>query len=282
MPREGTITLEHYYEISYKLAKDITQSYSSSFGQSSKLFDSSIRKHIYAIYGLVRVADEIVDTYKGKDSLRLLKELEAQTVQSLNTGFSPNPIVHAFVSTARKYKIGKDLIRPFFKSMRMDIKPKTYSTPMYLTYIHGSAEVIGLMCLKVFTNDSKLYNQLSYEAKMLGSAYQKVNFLRDMKSDYIDRGRVYFPGIRFDTFNDEQKMAIINDIKENFKQARPAIAQLPNNCRTAVAISFNFYSELLKKLERTSAETIKNDRIRIGTKKKLSLLIKTRLNRGMV
>ncbi len=274
--------MEFYTETSYKLARQMTLRYSSSFGKSSKLFSKEIRNHIYAIYGLTRVADEIVDTYKGKDAAHLLKELEAHTFQALKTGFSPNPLVHAFATTAKRYQIGRELIRPFFKSMQMDLKPREYNQRLYQTYIFGSAEVIGLMCLKVFCDDKHRYRQLEAPAKALGSAYQKVNFLRDIKADYEERGRVYFPGIHFDKFNDRQKTIIIKDIKKDFKKAQPAITALPKSARTAVAISYAFYSELLHKLENTPAEKIKAGRVRVGSRKKAGLFITTRLKGGRV
>ena len=272
--------MEQYTKISYRIARTVTLDYSTSFGQSSKLFSSTIRPHIYAIYGLVRVADETVDTYEGKDRAHVIKELEAHTMQSLKSGFSPNPLVHAFVTTAKRYGIGRELIRPFFKSMRMDLKPRTFTPHLYSVYIYGSAEVIGLMCLKVFCDDPVKYKQLESQACALGSAYQKVNFLRDIKSDYEERGRTYFPGIQFDTFSDKQKAHIIKDIQKDFAKAKPAIALIPKNARTAVAISFAYYSELLKKLENTPTETIKAGRIRIPAAKKLQLLTITRLKQG--
>lgn len=274
--------MEFYTKTSYKLARDLTLRYSSSFGKSSKLFSPEIRDHIYAIYGLSRVADEIVDTYKGKDAAHVLKELEAHTFQAVKTGFSPNPLVHAFAITAKQYHIGRDLIRPFFKSMHMDLKPREYNQRLYQQYIFGSAEVIGLMCLKVFCDDKKLYKKLEPQARALGSAYQKVNFLRDMKADYEERGRVYFPDIHFDKFNDRQKSIIIKDIKKDFKKAKPAIAALPKSCRTAVAMSYAFYSELLRTLENTPAEKIKAERVRVGLHKKASVFIATRLKGGRV
>ena len=274
--------MELYTKTSYVLARRLTLDYSTSFGQSSKLFAKEIRNDIYAIYGLVRVADEIVDTYQGKNAGRLLKELEAHTMEALKTGFSPNPLVHAFATTAKRYGISRDLIRPFFKSMQMDLKPKTFTPHLYSIYIYGSAEVIGLMCLKVFTDDRNEYKRLLPQARALGSAYQKVNFLRDMKSDFDERGRVYFPGISFDTFNERQKKEIIKDIKQDFAQAKPAIKQLPKNARTAVALSFEFYSELLKKLEHTPADKIKAGRVRLGGTKKLCILLKSRIKVGAV
>ena len=272
--------MELYTKTSYTLARTVTLDYSTSFSKSSQLFSNAIRDHIYAVYGLVRVADEVVDTYKGKDKLEVIQNLEAETLQSLKTGFSPNPLVHAFVTTAKKYNIGRDLITPFFKSMQMDITPKTYTSELYAEYIYGSAEVIGLMCLKVFCDDEANYRKLEAGAKALGAAYQKVNFLRDMKADYDDRGRVYFPGIDFATFDDTQKAAIVKDIKKDFKKAQPALAKLPTNARAAVTLSFAYYSELLSKLEKTSAGKIKAGRVRVSGVKKLQILIKQRIKVG--
>jgi phytoene synthase len=274
--------MEQYTATSYSLARLLTLEYSTSFGQSSKLFSDDIRRHIYAIYGLVRVADEVVDTYKGTDALELITELETHTLKSLKTGFSPNPLVHAFVTTAQRYGIGRDLITPFFKSMRMDLTPQTYTQAVYETYIYGSAEVIGLMCLKVFCDDETQYAKLESGAKALGSAYQKVNFLRDMKSDFEERGRVYFPEINYAEFNDRQKDLVIKDIKKDFKKAQTAIPKLPDNARTAVAISFAYYSELLAKLERTSADKIKASRVRVSAPKKLQLFVTARINKGRI
>ena len=272
---------------SYETARLVTNKYSTSFSKSSQLFDVSIRKHIYAIYGLVRIADEIVDTYKGSDMGEVLNDLEASTLRSLKTGFNPNPLVHAFVTTAQKYAIGDDLITPFFDSMRMDIEPVEYTQKVYDTYIYGSAEVIGLMCLKVFCYDeqskeaqSKQYKKLEDGARALGAAYQKVNFLRDMKADHDERGRIYFPGVTFFDFDDAQKQAIIKDVKKDFKKARPAVAKLPLNARKAVMLSFTLYKELLAKLETSSAEEIKAHRIRVSTAKKLQLLVRNRFTNG--
>jgi len=272
--------MELYTKTSYKLARTVTLDYSTSFSKSSQLFSADIRDHIYAIYGLVRVADEIVDTYKGKDMAQILKDLETETLQSLKTGFSPNPLVHAFVTTAKRFNIGSDLIKPFFKSMDMDIESKTYTPKLYADYIYGSAEVIGLMCLKVFCDDEKQYKKLEPGARALGAAYQKVNFLRDIKADYDERGRVYFPDVTYETFDDHHKEAIVKDIKKDFKKAQVAVAELPANSRQAVALSFAYYSELLNKLEQTSAEKIKAGRIRVNNTKKLQLLVKTRLKKG--
>lgn len=272
--------MDQYTAVSYKLARATTLSYSTSFGQSSKLFSGDIRDHIYAIYGLVRVADEIVDTYMGANASEMLSELELHTLEALKTGFSPNPLVHAFATTARKYDITSDLITPFFASMAMDLKPVKYTQANYEQYIYGSAEVIGLMCLKVFCNNEVLYKKLTSGARALGAAYQKVNFLRDIKADFDERGRVYFPGVSFKTFDDQQKNDIIADIKKDFKKAQTAITRLPKNARKAVALSFSYYSELLHVLENASADAIKSQRLRVNATKKARLFAQSWLRQG--
>ena len=265
--------MELYTEVSYQNSKHLTLSYSTSFGMSSRLFSKSIRQHIYAIYGLVRIADEIVDTYHGQQSLELLKELESDTYRAISIGYSANPIVHAFALTARDYQIDKTLIAPFFASMAMDLKPATYNERLYGQYIYGSAEVIGLMCLQVFCGQDKaLYQQLSEGAKKLGAAYQKINFLRDIKADYHELGRLYFPGVKFDSFNDSQKAAIIKDIRSDFEQASDYINKLPRSSQAAVRASYDYYSKLLIKIEAVSIADLKANRIRISDLAKISLL----------
>lgn len=272
--------MDQYTKLSYQTAEKLTMQYSSSFGQSSLLFNKRVRKHIYAIYGLVRIADEIVDTYQGKDAAKLLKDFEAQTFQALHTGYSTNPIIHAFALTAKEYGIGRELIRPFFKSMRMDLKPVTYTSHLYAQYIYGSAEVIGLMCLKVFCTDDKEYKSLEAGARALGAAYQKVNFLRDFGADFTERNRVYFPGLGFETFNNRQKQRIIKDIEHDFAKAKVALSQLPASAKTAVAISFAYYSELLNNLKKHDADYIKQHRVRVSNLKKLQLFAAVRLKQG--
>lgn len=273
--------MELYTDTSYELARVLTLRYSTSFGQSTKLFSKDIQKHIFAIYGLVRIADEIVDTYEGSSKANELTSFEKQTYTALEKGYSTNPIVHAFANTANEYGIEKDLIEPFFESMRMDLRPIQYSQDKYKAYIYGSAEVIGLMCLRVFTNgNAAQFKRLVPSASALGSAYQKVNFLRDFASDYKERQRVYFPGVTFDTFNEAAKNAIIKDIKKDFKQALPGLAKLPVSAQKAVGLSYAYYGELLNKLEITPAETIKTTRIRVPALQKAVLLAKTSLRRS--
>lgn len=272
--------MDLYAQTSYELSRLLTLKYSTSFGQSSKLFSPSIQLDIYAIYGLVRIADEIVDTYPGKDKAEQLALLESETLLALRRGYSTNPIVHAFALTANKYDITKPLISPFFESMRMDLKPTTFTQSSYKRYIYGSAEVIGLMCLKVFCqHDADQYKTLKSGAQSLGAAYQKINFLRDIASDFHDRHRMYFPGTSFDSFDESQKNQVIHDIKKDLDDARQALNRLPATAAKAVRLSFIYYSELLKKLEHTPVEKIKTSRIRISDARKARLFLRHSLTR---
>ena len=266
--------MDLYKRVSYELSRTLTLRYSSSFSLSSRLFSRSVRQDIYAIYGLVRIADEIVDSYIGADQLTLLNDMEAEVYEAIERGYSTNPIVHAFAVTARRYEVDSVLIAPFFDSMRMDLAPLTYTDEKYHAYIYGSAEVIGLMCLRVFCqNDDNQYEALADGAKHLGAAYQKVNFLRDVASDYSDRGRTYFPGISYETFSEKEKQAIIESIKNDLKAAQPSLDQLPKNSRAAVMLSVTYYQQLSKRLGKASVADIKSRRIRIGAGEKLWLFI---------
>lgn len=262
--------MDLYTKTSYELSRTLTLRYSTSFGKSSQLFSPEIRRHIFAIYGLVRIADEIVDTYQGTNSTQLLDSLEDTVYEAIKTGYDVNPIVHAFADTFRKFTIDTSLIKAFFESMRTDLTKTSYTQSQYDTYIYGSAEVIGLMCLKVFVDgDQAEYEHLKPGAQLLGAVYQKVNFLRDIASDYNERGRVYFPGIDFASFSQADKQAIERDIAADFQAARGAIAQLPKSARKAVRLSFEYYSELLKSIEKASVETLKTNRISVPNTKKL-------------
>jgi phytoene synthase len=268
--------VELYTKTSYELSRLLTLRYSTSFSQSSGLFSADIRKHIFAIYGLVRIADEIVDTYDGNDKASLLKNLENDVAMAIQSGYSTNPIVQAYAHTAIAFALPDQLLRAFFVSMRMDLTKRTYSQEQYETYIYGSAEVIGLLCLKVFTYKTPTqYEALAAAAQSLGSAYQKVNFLRDIASDHTERGRMYFPGLTFETFNDTAKNKIIQDIKKDFAHAKPALQQLPKNAQKAVGLSAAYYTELLNRLEAASAHTIKTSRVRVPAAVKLRLFIKS-------
>lgn len=265
--------MDLYTDTSYRLSKQLMLRYSSSFGISSRLLHASIRPNICALYGLVRIADEIVDTYTGDDTENLLDELEREVFRAIKIGYSANPIVHSFAHTVRHYTIEHDLIVSFFVSMRMDTQPITYTTTDYARYIYGSAEVIGLMCLRVFVgHDTQQYTDLSGGARALGSAYQKINFLRDMAADYTERGRFYFPETTFLDFDESAKQIIISDIKQDLATVKPSIQQLPPSCRVATTLSYVYYSELLQKISKQPVKRLKTTRVRIPTWRKLFLL----------
>lgn len=266
--------MDLYDRVTQAMSMLLTKQYSTSFSSASRLFPTKMRHHIYNIYGLVRLADEVVDSYKGKDAPKLLKDLEQETYAALNRGYSTNPVVHAFQLTAVQFGIKQDLIEPFFASMLMDTKPQSYSPELYERYIHGSAEVIGLMCLRVFCDgNEKQYGTLAPGAAKLGSAYQKVNFLRDMAADYGELERVYFPSVSYETFDQQDKMDIIRDITHDFAAAKPYIDKLPMEARRAVLASYRYYLALLHKLEKTPAEVIKQKRIRLPNNRKAMLLL---------
>lgn len=267
--------MDQYTKTAYRLAEQLTKDYSTSFSLSSRLFSASIRPHIYAIYGLVRVADEIVDTYQGVESARLLDELERQTLELLSQPrpFSANPIVHAFVLTAQKFKIDAMLITPFFASMRMDLTMQAFTREQYDQYIYGSAEVIGLMCLRVFTEgDSKQYSTLQEGAQALGRAYQKVNFLRDIEADHTERQRWYFPNGTFADFDASKKQHIESEIETDFTTARQSLPSIPSGARKAVATSYAYYYELFEVLKKSSPDSLKTERQRVPNPRKLALM----------
>lgn len=224
---------------------------------------------------MVRIADEIVDTYTGEDSLDQLNNMEQGIYTAINKGFSSNPVLNAFQITANNYSITEELIKPFFDSMRMDTKPQIFTNDKYSKYIEGSAEVIGLMCLKVFSSTKKQYNELEEGARALGAAFQKVNFLRDMASDYNLLQRFYFPEFSFRSFGEDDKYKIITNIEDDFNKAIPAIKKLQNGSGLAVFTAYNFYGLLLKKLSKTPASTIKSQRIRVSNMTKVAIILKS-------
>lgn len=267
--------MEQYDQVAGRVARLVTNSYSTSFGTATKLFPKAIRQDIYNIYGLVRIADEIVDTYLGSDAAAQLDALEQETYRALQYGYSANLIVHAFATTARCYNIAEDLIKPFFYSMRLDTAAQHYTPELYARYIDGSAEVVGLMCLKVFVTTEAEFSHLEPGARALGAAFQKVNFLRDLAADQANLERYYFPGSTFATFDDTVKATIIADIEADFAVARQAIAQLPSSARPAVTTAYNYYARLLKKLKQASAIDLLSKRLRVNNAVKLGLLGRT-------
>ena len=264
-------------KVSDDCSKLVIKSYSTSFYFSSSLLSKSIRRDIFNIYGFVRLADEIVDTFHEFPKKELLEDFEKELWKSIENKISLNPILNSFQNTVNKYSIPKDLINSFLDSMKMDLEKKEYNTvEEYKKYIYGSADVVGLMCLKVFVkgNESS-FNELSPYAISLGSAFQKVNFLRDLKDDANLLNRVYFPNVDMENFNEKSKSDIIIEIEKDFINAVKGIVKLPKNSKFAVYIAYRYYNKLLKKLKRTSSENIVKKRIRIHNLQKFFVIARS-------
>ena len=267
------MSIKLFDETSIAMSRKLALNYSTSFSLGIRLLSKESRWAVFAIYGLVRVADEIVDTFHGYNKEKMLSDFKAQTYLAMEEGISTNPVLHAFQLAANQFGIGKELIEPFFQSMEEDLDTSTHSLASYSEYIYGSAEVVGLMCLKVFCNGKEeQYNHLVPFARSLGAAFQKVNFLRDIRSDVDERGRVYFPGVDFNHFTDADKYDIIQDVKKDFAHAYKGIVQLPVGCRLGVYTAYIYYLKLLEKIERTTAVDILESRVRIPNSQKIALL----------
>jgi phytoene/squalene synthetase len=261
-------------DVSFKCSKLVTKNYSTSFSLAVYMLSPSIRDAIYSIYGFVRFADEIVDSFHGFDKESLITEFEDEYYKSMERGISLNPILNSFQQTVKQYNISDDLIQAFLKSMKLDLIKSDYNSKAeYDDYIYGSADVVGLMCLKVFVaGDTERYNLLKNEAMRLGSAFQKVNFLRDLKDDNLVLNRNYFPDVDLNSFDEKAKTAIINEIEEDFKVAYQGIVKLPIEAKFGVYTAFVYYKKLLKKLENTPCDEIGNARIRVSNYTKAGLL----------
>ena len=268
---------ELFDKISEECSKNVTKSYSTSFSLATKMLSSNIRQDIYNIYGFVRFADEIVDTFHSYNKKELFKRFVDDLNHSLKQKISLNPILNSFQKTVHKYNIDRDLINSFLKSMEQDLKKKKYeSLQEYNEYIYGSADVVGLMCLKVFVsgrNDD--YKKLKPYAMSLGSTFQKVNFLRDINVDYKKLNRIYFPGVDYGTFNDDVKNNIMIDIEKDFAKALKGIYMLPNNSKFGVYAAYKYYKRLLRKLERASYLQIKSERVRVPNYQKVDVLARS-------
>ena len=264
-------------KVSNDCSKLVIKRYSTSFYFSSSLLSSAIRQDIFNIYGFVRLADEIVDTFHEYPKQELLEDFEKELWRSVDNKISLNPILNSFQHTVNKYSIPKDLINSFLDSMKMDLEKKEYSSvEEYKKYIYGSADVVGLMCLKVFVKGSESsFSELSPFAISLGSAFQKVNFLRDLKDDSNVLNRVYFPNVDMNNFNEKSKKEIILEIEKDFANAVKGIVKLPKNSKFAVYIAYRYYNKLLKKLKRTSSENIVKKRIRIHNLQKFIVIARS-------
>ncbi|CAM3700723.1 phytoene/squalene synthase family protein [Flavobacterium chungbukense] len=260
--------------VSFKCSKLVTKSYSTSFSLAVKMLSPSIRDAIYSIYGFVRFADEIVDSFHEYEKEYLIDDFEKEYYKAMELGISLNPILNSFQHTVKEYNITDDLIQAFLKSMKMDLIKSNYQTQTeYIDYIYGSADVVGLMCLKVFVSGKEhKYEQLKNEAMRLGSAFQKVNFLRDLKDDNLILNRTYFPGINLNNFSEDSKTQIIKEIEEDFRIAYQGIVKLPMEAKFGVYTAYVYYRKLLKKLKNTPYYEIGNSRIRVSNYTKAGLL----------
>jgi phytoene/squalene synthetase len=266
-----------YDQVSFACSKNVTKKYSTSFSLAVNMLSPKIREAIYSIYAFVRFADEIVDSFHDYKKEELLNEFEQEYYKAFHQNISLNPILNCFQHTVKKYNITDDLIQSFLKSMRADLKKETYETvEEYNEYIYGSADVVGLMCLKVFVNgDDEKYESLKDSAMKLGSAFQKVNFLRDLKDDYELLHRSYFPGVNLKELTFVEKAEIIADIESDFKEAFAGIKRLPLEAKFGVYTAYVYYKRLLKKLDNTASKDILNKRIRVSNPMKISLLAKS-------
>jgi phytoene/squalene synthetase len=265
---------ELFNQTTFECSKLITNRYSTSFSLGIKSLDKKFHYPIYAIYGFVRYADEIVDTFHDKDKSSLLKEFKAQTYEAIQNQISLNPVLHCFQMVVNEYQIDHKLIEAFLHSMEMDLLEIDYEQSSYEEYIYGSAEVVGLMCLKIFCEGKEEeYQKLLPSAKSLGSAFQKVNFLRDIKSDYYERGRVYFPGVDFNDFSASHKEKIEADIQKDFDHAYEGIVKLPRGARWGVYLAYTYYLKLFDKIKRFPPNKILEERVRVPDSKKLFLLL---------
>lgn len=272
-----------YRDVSYKTSKLITSSYSTSFSIAVRFLQADLRKAIYSIYGFVRLADEIVDTFHKHDKKYLLGKFESDYYEAMEHGISLNPVLNAFQETVKRYKIHDDLIQAFLNSMKIDLFKNDHTTEAELNeYIYGSAEAVGLMCLRVYTEgDEMLYQELAGPAKKLGAAFQKVNFLRDMKNDTETLNRRYFYDTVGQKFDESIKKKIIDEIEKDFAFSIPGIKRLPENSRFGVLIAYYYYQRLLKKIKKTPAEKLLTTRVRVPDFIKILLLIKASLSRKL-
>jgi len=265
-------------EVSLKCSEITTKYYSTSFSLGIRLLDKEIHSPIYSIYGFVRLADEIVDSFHEFDKAKLLNEFTESTKQAIENKISLNPILNSFQEVVNKYNIEWEHIQDFLSSMESDLNQKKHDEDSYKQYIKGSAEAVGLMCLRVFcNNNNKLYNELEKYAIYLGSVFQKVNFIRDISADYNELKRVYFPQLNINEFNEEEKNKIEDDIEKEFNLALIGIKQLPKSAKKGVFLAYSYYYSLFKKIKSTPADKIMTKRIRVPNFTKFLILIKVQL-----
>lgn len=269
------MTIELFHKVSHECSRNVTLRYSTSFSSAIKLLHRDLRQPIFNIYGFVRFADEIVDTFHQHDKQHLLQLFKEETFESIKRGISLNPILNSFQQTVNEYNINLHLIEAFFNSMESDLTQNSYDRQGYEEYIYGSAEVVGLMCLCVFCEGNEtLYGKLKGAARALGAAFQKVNFLRDIKADFVDLSRIYFPGCDFHRFTENDKRQIQEDIESDFREAYKGILHLPIKARFGVYVAYKYYYSLFNKIKRIEPEYILQKRIRIPNYHKAYIVLR--------
>lgn len=274
--------MELYRKNNLDCSKITTKNYSTSFSMGVRILNSKYREGIYSIYGFVRYADEIVDTFTDQDQRVIFEEFRQETYKAIERKFSINPIIDSFQMAVRKYSIDHELIEAFLLSMEMDLTHEIYSPETLKTYIYGSAEVVGLMCLRVFYfNEPEKYNQLVIPARKLGEAFQKVNFLRDAHDDFNEKGRIYFKDIDFDNFTEETKKQLEAEIEKDFQDSMEGIRQLKKQVRLGVYLAYTYYIHLLKEIKKARPEEILKKRYRITNTKKSYLLVNAYLKNAL-
>ena len=267
-----------FHKVSHQCSKITTEGYSTSFSSAIRMLHADLRMPVYDIYGFVRFADEIVDTFHEFDKHSLLAQFKKETYEAIERGISLNPILHSFQITVNKYNIDHALIEAFFNSMEMDLCEKEYDAACYSTYIYGSAEVVGLMCLYVFCDGDEVeYEKLKPSAQSLGAAFQKINFLRDLKADHEQLNRTYFPGVNFKKFTEEDKRTIEEDIASDLKKAYEGILMLPVKARFGVYVAYKYYRTLFRKIQQAQPQLLLENRVRISNTFKAVILLKAGL-----
>ncbi|HEX6333689.1 MAG TPA: phytoene/squalene synthase family protein [Flavisolibacter sp.] len=269
------MTIGLFHKVSFECSRIITSTYSTSFSSAIRLLHRQLQTPVYNIYGMVRLADEIVDTFHDHDKSALLERLKTDTFEAIEKGISTNPVLNSFQQTVNRYHIDHHLVNAFFRSMESDLANNRYDRQGYEEYIYGSAEVVGLMCLHVFCEgNSSLYRKLEPAARALGAAFQKVNFLRDIQSDFNDLSRMYFPGCDFQNFTQSDKYAIESDIENDFHNAYRGIVQLPMKARFGVYVAYKYYSSLFGKIKSAPPQLILRRRVRIPSYQKALILLR--------
>lgn len=264
-----------FHKVSQCCSRITTEEYSSSFSSAIRLLHKDLRHPIYNIYGFVRFADEIVDTFHDYNKAELLQQFKQETFEAIDRGISLNPILHSFQMTVNQYRIDRVLVHEFFKSMEMDLNRQWYDTAGYNEYIYGSAEVVGLMCLYIFCEgDAEMYAKLKPYAQSLGAAFQKVNFLRDVKADFNGLNRIYFPGVDFMNFTPRMKKEIEEEIAADFHYALPGILQLPLKARFGVYVAYKYYWSLFNRIRKVAPARILKERVRIPNYRKAMILMR--------